>query len=51
MYPVEDGSVRIRGNVTPEVGALLLKALAAAREVLYQRPRATPRLSFERGTR
>jgi hypothetical protein len=40
VYPVEDGTVRVRGNVTPEVGALLLKALAAAREVLYQRRRA-----------
>jgi hypothetical protein len=31
--------VRIRGRLAPEVGALLLKALAAARETLYQRRR------------
>jgi hypothetical protein len=39
VYPNEDGTVRIRGRLTPEVGALLLKALAAARETLYQRRR------------
>jgi hypothetical protein len=39
VYPDEDGTVRIRGRLTPEVGALLLKALAAARETLYQRQR------------
>jgi hypothetical protein len=35
VYPDEDGTVRIRGRLAPEV-ALLLKALAAARETLYQ---------------
>ena len=35
----EDGMVRVRGRLTPEVGALLLQALAAAREALYQRAR------------
>ncbi len=35
----EDGTVIIRGRLEPEVGALLLKALAAAREALYQRAR------------
>jgi hypothetical protein len=39
VYPDEDGTMRIRGRLTPEVGALLLKALAAARETLYQRQR------------
>ena len=39
VYPVDDGTVRIRGYVTPGVGALLMKALAAAREMLYQRRR------------
>jgi len=39
VYPDEDGTVRIRGRLAPEVGALLLKALAAARETLYQRQR------------
>jgi len=37
VYPDEDGMVKIRGRLTPEVGALLLKALDAARETLYQR--------------
>ncbi|HEX9822197.1 MAG TPA: DUF222 domain-containing protein [Methylomirabilota bacterium] len=40
VYQDEDGTVRIRGRLAPEVGALLLKALAAARETLYQRTRA-----------
>src|SRR5437762_1968752 len=35
VYPDEDGAVRIRGRLTPEVGALLLQALAAAREAVY----------------
>ncbi|HEY7647805.1 MAG TPA: DUF222 domain-containing protein, partial [Methylomirabilota bacterium] len=42
----EDGTVRIRGRLTPEVGALLMQALAAAREALYQRHRAQ---SFDTG--
>jgi Domain of unknown function (DUF222)/HNH endonuclease len=36
----EDGMVVIRGRLAPEVGALLMKALDAARETLYQRRRA-----------
>ena len=39
VYQDEDGSVRIRGRLAPEVGALLVKALDAAREILYQRRR------------
>jgi 5-methylcytosine-specific restriction endonuclease McrA len=39
VYPDEDGTVRIHGRLAPEVGALLVKALAAARETLYQRRR------------
>src|SRR5215475_8309035 len=35
----EDGTVVIRGRLTPEVGALLLCALDAARETLYRRQR------------
>ena len=31
--------VTLRGRLTPEVGALLVQALAAARETLYQRAR------------
>src|SRR5712692_11702867 len=33
----EDGIVVLRGRLEPEVGALLMQALAAAREALYQR--------------
>src|SRR5574341_427355 len=36
VYQDEDGMVTLRGRLEPEVGALLLQALAAAREVLYQ---------------
>ncbi|PYM35877.1 MAG: HNH endonuclease [Candidatus Rokuibacteriota bacterium] len=35
VYPDEDGTVRIRGRLTPEVGARLMQALAAAREAVY----------------
>ena len=33
----EDGTVVLRGRLSPEVGAVLLRALAAARETLYQK--------------
>ncbi|MGH7416278.1 MAG: DUF222 domain-containing protein, partial [Candidatus Rokuibacteriota bacterium] len=39
VYPDSDGTVRIKGRLTPEVGALLVQALAAARETLYQQGR------------
>jgi hypothetical protein len=39
VYPDEDGTVRVKGRLSPEVGALLVKALAAARDTLYQRRR------------
>jgi 5-methylcytosine-specific restriction endonuclease McrA len=39
VFPDEDGTVRVRGRLTPEIGALLVQALAAARETLYQRRR------------
>src|SRR5437899_64207 len=42
VYEDEDGTVVLRGRLAPEVGALLLRALAAARETLYQRDRAEP---------
>ena len=35
----EDGMVVVRGRLEPEVGALLLRALDAARETLYQKRR------------
>jgi len=39
VYQDEDGMVVLRGRLEPEVGALLMQALAAAREALYQRAR------------
>src|SRR2546427_8506291 len=35
VYHDEDGMVTIRGRLAPEVGAVLVQALAAAREALY----------------
>jgi hypothetical protein len=45
IFQDDDGTVVLRGRLTPEAGALLLRALDAARETLYQRarhPEATP---------
>jgi len=39
VYQEEDGMVVLRGRLTAEVGALLLRALAAARDSLYQKVR------------
>ena len=39
VYKGEDGTVVLRGRLAPEVGELLMRALAAARETLYQRSR------------
>src|SRR5881397_4266720 len=39
VWEDEDGTVVLRGRLAPEVGALLLRALAAARETLYQKTR------------
>jgi hypothetical protein len=41
VYQDEDGTVVLRGRLAPEVGALFLRALDAARETLYQRRRAS----------
>ena len=41
VYQDEDGMVVIRGRLAPEAGAVLLQALAAARETLYQQKRQT----------
>jgi 5-methylcytosine-specific restriction endonuclease McrA len=40
VYQDEDGMVIIRGRLAPEVGAVLVQALAAAREALYQQRHA-----------
>jgi hypothetical protein len=39
VHSDSDGSVVLRGRLAPEVGALLLRALDAARETLYQQRR------------
>ncbi len=39
VYQDEDGMVTVRGRLAPEVGALLVQALTAARETLYQKAR------------
>jgi hypothetical protein len=39
VYQDEDGMVVVRGRLAPEVGAVLVQALTAAREALYQRAR------------
>ncbi len=39
VYQDNDGTVVVRGRLAPEVGALLMRALDAARDTLYQRSR------------
>src|SRR5439155_4456441 len=39
VYQDDDGMVIVRGRLTPEIGALLMQALTAARESLYRRAR------------
>jgi 5-methylcytosine-specific restriction endonuclease McrA len=39
VYTDDDGMVVIRGRLAPEVGAVLMQALAAGREALYQSAR------------
>jgi Domain of unknown function (DUF222)/HNH endonuclease len=40
VYPDGDGMVVIRGRLEPEVGAVIMQALAAARDALYRRRQA-----------
>jgi hypothetical protein len=40
VYTDEDGMVVVRGRLSPEAGAVLVRALDAAREVLYKGARA-----------
>ena len=51
VYPNDDGTTTIRGRLSPEAGAILLKALTAARQALYSQqqasaPDAKPRDAF-----
>jgi Domain of unknown function (DUF222) len=41
VYQNEDGMVTVRGRLTPEAGALLVRAPDAAREALYQKAKQT----------
>jgi 5-methylcytosine-specific restriction endonuclease McrA len=41
VYRDHDGMVAVRGRLEPEVGELLIQALTAAREALYQRTHRT----------
>jgi hypothetical protein len=41
VYQDEDGMVTLRGRLEPEVGALLVQALAAARDILYRQTRSS----------
>src|SRR6058998_2148324 len=41
VYQGDDGMMIVRGRLAPEVGALLVQALAAARDTLYRQARAT----------
>src|SRR5438105_824892 len=50
VYQDEDGMVVVRGRMEPEVGAVLIQALAAAREDLYQRARAKQAEDVPAGT-
>src|SRR5262245_11236779 len=50
VYEDEDGTVVIRGRLTPEQGAALMQALAAARETLYRRSLDTEDVSAETST-
>jgi len=47
VHQDEDGMVVLKGRLEPEVGALVMQALAAARESLYQRRRQ--RATFNAG--
>jgi hypothetical protein len=41
VYTDEDGMLVVRGRLSPEAGAVLARALEAARETLYKHPRTT----------
>ena len=46
IYQDEDGMVTLRGRLAPEVGAVFVQALAAARESLYQQARSQTGAAF-----
>ena len=50
VYPNDDGTTTIRGRLSPEAGAILLKALTAAREALYSQAAGPARSTRSRRT-
>src|SRR5216117_3547748 len=48
VYHDEDGMVIIRARLEPEAGAVVVQALAAAREARHQRPRGTDAVGVPR---
>ena len=48
VYPNDDGTTTIRGRLSPEAGAILVKALTAAREALYSQSSSGPACSTRR---
>ena len=46
VYQDEDGMVVVRGRLDREVGAVLIQALAAARETLYRKTKNVPAETF-----
>ena len=48
VFPGDDGMYVIRGRVTPEVGALLMRAIEAAGDVLFHERRAAASADTER---
>src|SRR2546426_7566512 len=51
VYHDEDGMVIIRARLEPEAGAVVVQALAAAREALHRRARATDAVGGSAGPR
>jgi hypothetical protein len=46
VYEDEDGTVPVRGRLAPEVGVLLVRALAAARETLCRQRRGEQKVNL-----
>jgi hypothetical protein len=46
VYQDEDGMVVVRGRLDREAGAMLIQALAAARETLYRKTKNVPAETF-----
>ena len=51
IFPDDDGMYVVRGKLTPELGALLMRAVEAASDALYQADRAAERSSRQASDR